>query len=209
MLGIIIWRQRRSGGGTRIQYIDATEEYPTPSLYLDSEAAKTQTFVEALRTQPKAAPGDPALRAALGLRAGLLRQESELAQSLVKTPVGERDPALWVVLAQQVAAVVGAEGFSRQAQKGHEVYGEDTGPSEVIADQQTRTIQHLREYIQQLLEKLGHQPLPDANMTEHFDTLERANRELNQCVTVLEDENSFLRDQIAALLKLDHTSGEA
>lgn len=205
LLGILVWQQRRSRGGTRIQYIDATEEYPTPSLYLDSEAAKTQSFVEDLRAQPQAEPGDSVARAALGVRAGLLRQESELA----KTPVGERDNAVWATLAARVASVLEGEGFSHVSDKSTLVHGEDTVSSEAIAAQQTRTIQYLRDYIQQLLEKLGHQPLPDNHISDRFDELERANRELRQCVAVLEDENGFLRDQIAALLKLDLDSGEA
>lgn len=206
LLGLMVWRQRRLSGGTRIQYIDATEEYPTPSLYLDSESAKTHSFVETLHEKPRAEPTDAALRAALGLRAGLLRRESELAQSLVKQPVGERDPALWTTLAGQVATVLEAEGFSHAASRSTLVHGEETVSSEAIAVQQTRTIQYLRDYIQQLLDKLGHQPLPDEHITDRFDQMERANRELGQCIAVLEDENGFLRDQIAALLKLDQAA---
>lgn len=205
ILGFMIWRLRRSvRQTTRIQFIDATEQQVAPSLYLDSEAAKTQTFVEALRERPRAEPGDPALRAALGLRAGLLRQESALA---VK-PVEQRDIPAWTALAQQVAAVLEAEGLGIHERKAHEIYGEDTATSETIVTQQAQTIRHLRDYIQQLLDKLGHQPSPDTDILKRFDELERANRELNQCVLVLEDENSFLRDQIAALLKLNSSADE-
>lgn len=199
LLGVLYWRQRRLRSTNSIQYIDTSEDYPTPSLYLDSEAAKTKTFVEMLHDQPRAEPVDLVLRAALGLRAGLLRKESALA----KTPISERDAALWTALAEQVAAVLRAEAFSHASAKLHAVHGEDTASTEVIAAQQARTIQHLREYIGQLLEKMGHQPSPDQNIIGRFDDMERANREMCQCIAVLEDENSFLRDQIAALLKTE------
>lgn len=199
LLGIMVWRMRRAPGGSRIQFIDATDEHPTPSLYLDSEAARTRTFVEALGRKPQSEPAEPALRSALRVRAGLLRYESELARH----PVADRDPALWTAVAQAVDATVAAEGYTTQPVQTAPVYGEDTATREAMVAQQTRTIEHLREYIQQLLSKLGHQPLPDDGIARHMDELERANRELNQCVMVLEDENSFLRDQIAALLKLD------
>lgn len=200
LLGLMVWRMRRSQGvRNRIQFIDATAQHPTPSLYLDGEAARTRTFCNALHDQPRQEPVEPALRSALGTRAGLLRYESELARH----PVAERDPAAWAVIAQAVDATLAAEGYTSQPAQASPVYGEDTATRENIVAQQTRTIEHLREYIQQLLEKLGHQPLPDNDIAKHMDTLERANRELNQCVLVLEDENSFLRDQIAALLKLD------
>lgn len=199
LLGLMFWRQQRLRSTNSIQYIDGTEDYPTPSLYLDSEAAKTKTFVETLHDHPKAEPTDLVLRAALGVRAGLLRKESESA----KKPVSERDAALWMALAKQVATQLGAEAFSHVTAKVHAVHGEDTVSTEVIAAQQARTIQHLRDYVGQLLDKLGHQPLPDQNIAGRFDEMERTNREMSQCIAVLEDENSFLRDQIAALLKTD------
>lgn len=205
-LGYMIWRLRRlRAGRTRIQFIDASEDHPAPALYLDREAAVTRTFVEGLRAQPRAEPGDPELRAALAVRAGLLKEESVLAAR----PAVERDAAAWKALAQQVAATLTAEGFGTRQEQAAAVYGEDTAATETTIAQQTRTIEHLREYIQQLLEKLGHAPLPDKHILERFDELEHANRELNQCIAVLEDENSFLRDQIAALLKLEHTPDTA
>lgn len=207
LLGVMVWRVRRlrGDGSSRIQFIDATDQHPTPSLYLDGEAARTRTFVSALRDKPRQEPVEPALRSALCARAGLLRYESGLARH----PVTERDPAAWKAIAQAVDSTLAAEGYSTQPVQTSPVYGEDTATREVIVAQQTRTIEHLREYIQQLLEKLGHQPLPDEGIAQHMDEVERANRELNQCVLVLEDENSFLRDQIAALLKLEHSANGA
>lgn len=203
-LGYMGWRQRRlCAGQTRIQFIDAADDHPAPALYLDREAARTRSFVDGLSAQPKAEPSEPALRSALAARAALLRDESALAGR----PAAERDADAWTLLAQQVQAALAKADFVTRQDKVGEIYGEDTGATEAIIAQQTRTIEHLREYIHQLLEKLGHESLPDPHVLERFDELERANRELNQCIAVLEDENAFLRDQIAALLKLQDAQG--
>ena len=200
LLGFAAWRLRRKRSGG-FQFIDAGESYPSPSLYLDRESARTRSFVDSLRGKPKAPPDDPALRAALAARAGLLRYESAVA----KSPAQERDAANWTALAQHIALSLSAEGYARQAKPDH-IHGEDTQVSTALAAQQAHTIEYLRGYIQQLLEKLGQQSKADQEIPQRLDELERVNKELQLCVTVLEDENSFLRDQIAALLALDRNS---
>ena len=199
LIGVLVWRLRAAARHvSRIQFIDADDGHPSPSLYLDGEAARARTFVSGLRNSPNAEPVAAALRAALSARAGLLHYESELARH----PAMTRDPASWSALAAQVDALLTAEGYTTEPAI-TPVYGDgDAAVREAIVAQQTNTIKHLREYIQQLLEKLGHTQIPDPGMSAHLDDLERANRELNQCILVLEDENAFLRDQIAALLQV-------
>lgn len=198
--GFLAWRvQQLRTGQTRIQYIDAADDYPTPTLYLDREASRTRSFVEDLRAKPATLPVEPGLRAALNVRAVLLKQESLMAAK----SVAEREGGDWSAIAGHLFTIFKGEGFDRCDEKSMKVYGEDTPATDSIIVQQTQTIEHLREYVHQLLEKLGHTPLPDNSVLERFDMVERVNRELNQCIAVLEDENSFLRDQIATLLKLD------
>jgi hypothetical protein len=197
LLSLAVWRLRKTRGDGRLGIIEASEGYPPPSLYLDSEAAKTRTFVTNLKDRPEQEPTDPALRASLGARAHYLRYESERA----RTPVHERDLPAWTALAREVALLLSAEGYVRKAEAVH-IHGEDSQTSVVLSSQQEQTIQHLREYIQELLEALGHQPTPEANIEGRFNELDRVNEELKLCVTILEDENEFLRKQIAALLKL-------
>ena len=72
-----------------------------------------------------------------------------------------------------------------------------------IVAQQSKTIDYLRNYIQELLDQHGHMPSPEPNIASKFDELERANKELSGCVEILVDENEFLREQIAALLKME------
>lgn len=201
LLGISLWRLRKAQTGkSRIQFIESDDKHPTPSLYLDSEAAKTRSFAESLLAHPATEPRDLALRTVLGLRAGLLSKESELA----KTPISERGHEEWTILAQCLLKVLDQEGYAGEVAKdAPKIYGEETPPSDAVITQQAVTIQHLREYVDQLLGKLGHLPLPDTGIQQRFDELDHINKELSMCLAVLEDENGFLRDQIAALLKLD------
>ncbi len=204
--GYLFWRACKKSDradNLQSQQIERGTQLLTPFLYLDGEATKARRFYESLQSQPGAEPLDPALRSALGLRAGLLIKESEFA----KSPAGERGLEEWMALAQHVHSIIDKAGYAIQPKtEAPKVYGEDSPPSEIMVTQQERTIKHLQHYIQQLLAKMGHQPSPDIDVVAQFNELERINNELNQCLAVLEDENGFLRDQIAALLKLDHAA---
>lgn len=204
LLIIAGWRLRKVNGGSGHKLIEANEGHPPPSLYLDREAARTQTFVANLLGKPECEPADPALRSSLGVRARLLRCESVLARS----PTHERDPAGWSLLARDVSRLLSAEGYVRKV-KADQIHGEDTQASVVLARQQEQTIMHLREYIQELLQALGHQPSPETDIEDRFNDLDRVNEELKLCVAILEDENEFLRNQIAELLKLKPTENGA
>lgn len=204
LLIIAAWRLRRVSGGRAHNQIEASEGHPPPTLYLDREAAKTQTFVANLQGKPECEPADPALRSSLGVRARFLRHESMLA----RTPMCERDPSGWSLLARDMSQLLSAGGYVRKA-KADQIHGEDTQTSVVLAKQQEQTIMHLREYIQELLQALGHQPSPVTDIEDRFNELDRVNEELKLCVAILEDENEFLRKQIAALLKLKPTDNSA
>lgn len=79
---------------------------------------------------------------------------------------------------------------------------EGEAPSQAVLDQQNNTIKHLKNFINDLLSQMDSEALPNKELDSHFSDLEKINIELEQCVLILEDENSFLRDQIAALLKV-------
>jgi len=102
---------------------------------------------------------------------------------------------------------------------------DDEGAKRLI-EQQNQTIAFLKKYTRDILDKilkqnadfLGSQQGPDdvaklsvahdefmvntQSLMEKIDKLEYQNNELTMCVSVLEEENQFLRDQIASLLKL-------
>ena len=78
---------------------------------------------------------------------------------------------------------------------------EDHVPSENILAQQSKTIEHLKSFINNLLTQMDDNSLPNPELDSHFKKLEESKIELEQCVMILEDENGFLRNQISFLLK--------
>lgn len=207
VIGVQVWRLRAARAKDRITYIDGSDAHPTPALYLESELAKTRTHLQSLAAEradgAADAAADPA-QPALSLRAALLEVEAELSKSLPE----ERTREFWQGLADRLGGILTAAGFNATTAKASAAQApqagnvEDTNVAE-IADQQSKTIDYLRNYIQELLDQYGHEPSPEPNISDKFDQLERANKELSGCVEILEDENEFLREQIAALLKLD------
>jgi predicted RNase H-like nuclease (RuvC/YqgF family) len=80
---------------------------------------------------------------------------------------------------------------------------DDASSSEYLFEQQSKTIEHLKEFISSLLSNIDPKALPNKELDSHFEKLEQDNIQLVHCVAILEDENGFLRDQIEALLKLE------
>jgi hypothetical protein len=204
VIGVLVWRQRAARAKDRIAYIDGSDAHPTPALYLESEVAKTRTHLDTLSAE--SAAGDVAdAQPALSLRAALLEVEAELSSSLPE----ERTRDFWQGLAKRLDGVLTTAGFNAgsaaataaQAAPVPAANVEDASAADIV-QQQSKTIDYLRNYIQELLDQHGHLPSPEPNISEKFDYLERANKELSGCVEILEDENEFLREQIAALLKL-------
>ena len=211
VIGVLVWRLRKARAQDRIAYIDGSDAHPTPALYLESEVAKTRSHLESLIADNSVGEADvvvDSLQPALSLRAALLAVEAELSQSLPE----ERTREFWQGLADRLGEIVTASGYSSesvaveaaQAPAGQVAQAENVEEASVteLVDQQSKTIDYLRNYIQELLDQHGHQPSPDPNITGKFDELERANKELSGCVLILEDENEFLREQISALLKI-------
>lgn len=107
--------------------------------------------------------------------------------------------------------------------------GQNNNETKDLIEHQKKTIEFLKKFTQDVLskilnqnkefmdsqknrediEKLGLAHNEFLHMTESFpqkiDQLERINIELSQYIAVLEDENEFLRDQIAALLVIPET----
>ncbi|MFN2308889.1 MAG: hypothetical protein ABR553_03990 [Gammaproteobacteria bacterium] len=196
-LGWKLRRQRHGTPETPAESPDSAETPPAPALYLDREAARTRSFLDDIRLRPDEEPTAPALRGTLLLRSALLKEESLLAGR----PTIGWGATDWKALAQQLAATLAAGGFKHTGQSA-QIHGEDTVPTAATLAQQSQTIEHLREHLQRLQEKRGEEQTPDTQLLEQLDKLAHNNRELTQCIAVLEDENTFLRDQIAALLKV-------
>lgn len=216
-IGVLAWRlHRKVKGKDRIAFIDGADTHPTAALYLQAEVAKTRTHLESTAGDSGAADGvaDPG-QAALALRVALLEVEAELSDSQPET----RDAGYWQNLANRLGEIVAATGYSTQQAAAAEstapapasaaatktvfLMGEEDASVTGLVEQQAKTIDFLRNYVQELLDQHGHEPSPEPEIAGKFEQLEKANKELSSCVAVLEDENEFLRDQIAALLKME------
>jgi hypothetical protein len=101
-----------------------------------------------------------------------------------------------------------------------------------LIEQQTQTIAFLKKYTRDILDKIlkqnaeflssqqgpedvarlstAHNELIEnsESLMRKIDHLEGQNKELTMCVAVLEEENQFLREQIATLLKLSNEAGK-
>lgn len=204
VLGGFLWwrrRQRRAGSGEAGAIDD--EGHPPPSLYLERELALTRSRVEEL--------GDDAPES-LRLRLAWLALEHEIAEKRGSSPDeayweglrGRIDDILQVLMAAAApAAPAQAESAEPAAEAAAGGDGIDEAVASDIIEQQARTIDYLRGYIAELMEKAGGDTEGAEEVEARFAEIERVNKELKTCVEVLEDENQFLRDQIGALLQME------
>lgn len=191
---------------------------PDPSEYLSAEA-------EASRARAGAQPGDndqasaaASASAWLALRADLLQLESLLAKQT------ERDEVFWESLAGRMSALLASHGLhaatpvppvAEDVQSSTESAPAFVAPASeelesVPSDEDdlgikrllsegVETIGGIKTYINRVITDSE----PKAEAMHTIDRLGRCYGELAQCVAVLEDENVFLRNQIAALHTLE------
>ncbi len=200
LAGFLWWRrrQRKAGSGTAGDIED--EGHPPPSLYLERELALTRSRVEELG---EAAPEGLRLRLAwLGLEQQIAeRHGSSPDEAFWEELRGRIDDILQVLMAAAAPAGAGTAVAPEEAAASGD--GIDEAIASDIIEQQARTIDYLRGYIAELMEKAGGDSEGAEEVEARFAEIERVNRELKTCVEVLEDENQFLRDQVAELLKMD------
>jgi|GEM_PF-4738621 len=150
-------------------------------------------YIHAQQEQLEALNRDPAKeldisRRVFNTRVKLLSLEREIAQQ----DEADKNPAYWQSVHKKLL----------ELQPGYQqVTKEDTHGNSVLLKQQEKTIQHLKGFINQLLADFSEDAVPNQELDAKFDEVQRTNRELEQCVMILEDENVFLRAQIAELLK--------
>ncbi len=153
-------------------------------------------------------PGQPEPPATGGSGLVLRQALLEVERLRAEGRLGADAEGRWQELDRQLVQAAAAAGFVER-QPGNNpdslIYGENGVELDKVVAFQEQTIGRLQDYIADLLERLAEdrrRPEDEAEMQARFDELERTNRELNQCVAVLEDENEFLRRQIAELLRL-------
>ena len=177
----------------------STSDQNDLSSYLKSEADKTALQIEHIsaNTASKDSSG-------LKLRLELLKFEIAYL-ALVGSNRGSESEANWDDINLKIYKILKANSLNQDLNQVKNALGNnaDEGePSAALLEQQTKTIEHLKALINDLLNKASPEALPNNELDQHFSNLERANAELEQCVVILEDENLFLRDQVSALLKV-------
>lgn len=192
--------------------------------YWDQEIAKTATTLKT-RNENALEDLENLDYLALNLRLQLLQleQKNSLAESdKRKIEVIEYDVTN---ILKRMNIIHAIEMSKRKPDDRH-----DDEESRKLIEQQNQTIAYLKKYTRDILDKilkqnadfLGSQQGPEdvarlstahneliensESLMRKIDQLEGQNKELVMCVAVLEDENVFLRDQIASLLKLSEST---
>ena len=138
----------------------------------------------------------------LDLRQALLQMELKLLKA-------NSEINNWMELSDEIHGILKNTGFIQKTnlldnnQSSPPDPEQEEQPSAVLFEQQTKTITHLRKFIENLLKQINHEPTPVPEIEQHFNELQQTNQELECCIAIIEEDNKFLRDQISALLKLD------
>ncbi len=156
--------------------------------YFTKELVATRAQIDIL-----AKDGPDVPLAGLLLRAAYLDLERDFAQGR------QHDPAFWTNVQERVDALriahappaPVADPAGEQA-VGGDREGNDSQSAKNLIDAQVSTINELKEALAALLGEHGH----GAEMIDQVDKLGRTNREMALCVSILEDDNSFLRDKL-------------
>lgn len=132
----------------------------------------------------------------LDLRAAVLQLEKEWSQQ------DDRSEIFWRALAGRLERLARDHNLIPVPRPLKERKDDEPGLADVIERQQ-HTISFLKKYIHDVLTQVGRRKELGPAVDEEFARLEHTNHELQQCVAVLEDENQFLREQIASFLALE------
>jgi hypothetical protein len=132
----------------------------------------------------------------LDLRAAVLQLEKEWSQQ------DDRSEIFWSALAGRLKRLVRDHNLIPLAKALKDRQDDEPGLADVVERQQ-HTIAFLKKYIHDVLTEVGRRSELGPVVDNEFARLEHTNHELQQCVAVLEDENQFLREQIASFLALE------
>lgn len=162
---------------------------PDLITYLGAEVQRCQARLDGLKAQ------EPNAKAYtwLSLRIELLRLEQDLAARK------EHDDAYWLQVRERLQTMLAAHApalaASAAVAQGATAEEDKVNVEQIIKDQDKTLEILLQRVVQDVID-----PAKQKELVEHVEKLARANRELSFCVTTLDDENQFLRDQVRALL---------
>ena len=178
----------------------SAEKNPDAGQYLLTEEKLTRNRHAVITSATKLDDHDVAVGAALALRADYLQMEYEL------NALEERDDAFWQSFDERMRALLNTHippkiETALEAvpllPKTSEAKNADAEQLKELVGAQVDTIKNLRW---RLTEAIG-DDLKRQELEQHLNHIERTNKEMASCVSILEDENEFLRKQITELLK--------
>lgn len=177
------------------------EKNPDAGQYLFTEEKLTRNRHSVVTSAPTLGDHEVAAGASLALRADFLQMEHDLNK------LEDRDDAFWQSFEERMRALIDRHIPQKPATvleaapllpgNSSEAVNEDAEQLKELVGAQVDTIKTLRKRLSEVIDD----DVKRQEFEEHVNHIERTNKEMAGCVTVLEDENEFLREQIAALLK--------
>ena len=161
--------------------------------YLATELQRTRGRLEGLGGAALGAGASASIAGRLALRVELLQMEAEWAGQT------GHDDAAWNGLDERLRGLLARDAVAPMspAPSAASAGGSDVVETKSLFDEQHTTIEQLKADIAAAV--------TNSEVTESLqaklDKLGRTARELTFCVSILEDENQFLRDQVQALLR--------
>ncbi len=190
-LAYVLMRMKNSLSSGQEMIDELKNRKPDASLYFKSESRMTTDRHSALglNQEKRKSWCDLEHEAVLLVRADLLNLEKEYA----KIPE-ERDDSFWAHYHKSFEELL----------KKHELYNclharfmeDETGIRELFSTTKDE-IEQLRQYVDTNIADKS----VKAELSGLLDSLVNRQREMGDCIFVLEDESAFLRDQVATLLK--------
>lgn len=157
------------------------------AAYLSEEFIATRAYLDACAEDEDAAPSP-----ALTLRAAYLDIERDIADH------GARDTVFWKSLETRLGRLSVSDAAPSAAAQATLVASDDedisNDPQRVqrLIDAQVSTISDLKEALAAMVSENA----AGTDMLAQVDKLGRTNREMAMCVSILEDDNSFLREKL-------------
>lgn len=176
------------------------EKHPDAGQYLLTEEKLTRNRHAVVTSATNLDDHHVAAGAALALRADYLQMEYEL------NALEERDDAFWQAFDERMRALLDTHTLKKAVMVAetapvlpgsNQANNEDAEQFKELIGAQVDTIKNLRWRLTEAISD----DLKRQQLEQHVDHIEHTNKEMAGCITILEDENEFLRKQIVELLK--------
>ncbi len=151
---------------------------PTATAYLDGELTRTRVRLKVAASEAAAA--------ALKLRADYLGFERECAE------LPGRDEAFWAKVSERLSTLVKPAKTPVAIADASQLAASKSIDIQALIESNTKEINSLKERVLHVVSD----PAQGRALLEQIDRLGHVNRELADCVAVLEDENDLLLNQV-------------